>query len=972
MKTIHTKIRFAFVLAFLTLFSFSALAQEYRYETVPGDPLNVRIYTLDNGLRIYTSVYEEEPRIQTAIAVKTGSKHDPADNTGLSHYLEHLMFKGSKNIGTIDFEAESYYLNQIDSLFEVYRLLTDEQERRATYRVIDSISLLAAEYAIPNEYDRLLSALGARGTNAYTSVEQTVYINDIPSNQFDNWLNIEFERFSQPVFRLFHTELETVYEEKNMSLDNDGRMVMEALMRGLYPTHPYGTQTTLGDPEHLKNPSLLSLREYFNRRYVPNNMAIVLSGDFDPDEVLPLIDATFGRLKARPLDDFSFEPQKPITEPIIKEVYGPDAEFLRIGFRFNGVNSEDTYKLLMLTNILNNRMAGLIDLNLVQSQEVLDAGASVYLKMDYTTHLFYGRPKQGQTLEEVKELLLSQIELVKNGDFPDWYMEAVVNDYKLSEIREMESNRARNNAMVRAFGQEVPWSERVQRIEYMSQISKQDIIDFANKHYDNNYVVVYKRTGTRENVHKIEKPEITSVPINRDAQSDFAKHILSWEPIPIEPVFLDYENDITKLQTKSNIEVLYNKNEESPTFALYYVFDMGNNHHKKLTLAIEYLNYLGTSKYSPSELMLAFFRTGCRFNISTSNERVYITLSGLSENMAQGLKLLEHLLADAQPNETALKNLVDDILKKREDDKLSKSSILWSAMFNYGVFGKTNPFTNIIPEKELRKIKPEELTAIIRELNSYEHKVLYYGTHSPKELEKILMTYHKVPKRLKTLPAEKQFAELETNENRVYVVDYDMRQVDILMLSRSVEFSPDITSQVRVFNQYFGRGMSSVVFQEMREAQGLAYTAFANFRTPSRPDRHHYIMTYIATQNDKLPEATAGMHDLLNNMPVSQMSFENAKESIIEGIRTERITKASVLFNYLQARRMGYTHDIRKDIFNEVPVMNFDELKAFQQEYLKDKNYTILVLGNKDAIDIEALSEFGEIQYLSLEDIFGY
>jgi len=962
----------AIFIAFFLQITHVFAQKKYNYESVDGDHLNVRIYTLDNGLKIYTSVYKDEPRIQTSIAVRTGAKHDPADNTGLSHYLEHLMFKGSESFGSLDYETEKYYLKKIDSLFEVYRVLTNEKQRRDTYRIIDSISAIAAQYAIPNEYDKLLSAIGAKGTNAYTAVEQTVYINDIPSNQFAKWLDIEYERFSRPVFRLFHTELETVYEEKNMAMDNDGRNQMEALMNGLYPTHPYGTQTTLGDPEHLKNPSLLSLKEYYNSRYVPNNMAIILSGDFDPDEVVAMIDATFGKLEPVALTAYEFRKLPDIKSPVIKEVVGPDAESLRIGFRFQGVKSDDTYKLLFVDNILNNRMAGLIDLNLVQAQKVLSAGSFVYLKEDYSAHIFAGTPKEGQTLEEVKNLILGQIELLKKGEFPDWYMEAIINDYKLSEIREMESNRARNSVMVNAFVQNLDWKDRVSRIERMSKITKKDVIEFVNRHYRDNHVIVYKRTGPKAHVHKIDKPHITPLSINRDAQSEFFKEMISRDVAPIEPVFLDYEKDLKKFRTQNGVEVLYKKNEESPTSSLYFIFEMGNNHNPKLGLAIDYMSYLGTSKMSPAEVLMAFYRTGCTFRASCSDEQTVIIISGLSENIREALSIYSQLIADAQPNPAALKNMVEDLIKKRANDKLAKNTILWGGMLNYGMFGKNSPFTNIIPEKELKSIKPEELTEIIKSLNKYQHKVLYYGTHSPNELEKLLVTNQKSKRELKELPAEKIFTEQPNTKTKVYVVDYDMKQVDIMMLSKSENFSVEIIPEVNMFNEYFGRGMSSVVFQEMREAKGLAYTAFANFRTPSRPDRSHYIMTFIGTQSDKLPEATAGMYDLLNNMPESEKHFENAKEAIIEKIRTERITKASILFSYLRAQRMGINHDTRRDTYERTPQMTFKELKAFQEKYLKDKNYNILVLGNKASLNIDELKKYGEVIFLKLEDIFGY
>ena len=944
----------------------------YEYKSIPGDPLQARIYTLENGLTVYLSVYSNAPRIQTAIAVRTGSKHDPSDNTGLSHYLEHLMFKGTGNFGTIDFQAESYYLNQIDSLFEVYRELVNPVERLAVYRIIDSVSTIASRFAIANEYDIMMSALGAKGTNAYTGVEQTVYINDIPSNQLERWLTIEADRFSNPVFRLFHTELETVYEEKNMSLDNDGRKVMEALMSTLYPNHTYGTQTTLGSQEHLKNPSLLSLKEYFRSRYVPNNMAIALSGEFDPDEAIRMIDEKFGGMEYVPLTPFEVPVEEAITEPVIKEVVGPDAESLRIGFRLGGYESRDADLMSLMNMVLSNRTAGLIDLNLVQAQKVLSANSFTYIKQDYSTHIFSGTPKQGQTLEEVGELILAQIELVKQGDFPDWLVTAIINDFKMRELRSFESNWSRVNSMLNAFLMEVPYSFVANRLNRLSKITKDDIVKFANENYNNNYVMVYKRTGADTSIVKVDKPPITPIEVNRQAQSDFVREILAVKVPPIDPVFIDYKKDIQHFTLKNSVPVYHIVNTENEIFNLYYIFDIGNNHDKRLGIALSYLQYLGTPQYSPAEIQQEFYKTGCSFNVSSSEDQVFVTLTGLSENFENGLILFEHLLANALPNEEAYKNLVEDVLKRRSDNKLSKSAILWGALYNYGIYGNTSPYTNIITAEEFNKLQPSELVEIIRNLNQQKHRVLYYGPFGKETLSKQLVKHHPIPKKFKPAPGEKLFTELDTKQNKVFVVDYDMKQVEIIMLSKTDDYNPANIPVISIFNEYFGSGMSSIVFQELREAKGLAYSAYARYSTPSRPDRAHHITTFIGTQNDKLPEALHGMSDLINNMPESERSFLISREAIEEKIRTERITKTSILFNYERARKMGFQEDIRKNIFNEVRQMEFPVLQAFQEKYLKDRNYHILVLGKKDELDIDTLEKYGEIHYLTLEEIFGY
>jgi len=320
---------------------------DYSYQIVKGDPFNARIYKLKNGLTVYMSVYKDEPRIQTYIAVRAGSKFDPDDASGLAHYLEHMLFKGTDKYGTSDYAVEKVYLDQIISMFEVYRKTTDKSERKVIYHKIDSISGLASHYAIANEYDKMLSSIGAKGTNAYTSVEQTVYTNNIPSSQLAKWLTIEAERFRNPVMRLFHTELEAVYEEKNRGLDNDDRKMWVALYKGLFPTNPYGTHTVLGTIEDLKNPSIKKVLEYYHTYYVPNNMAICLSGDFDMDEAIKLIDEKFGTYKTKQVPVYHPPVEKPITSPVTENVYGPEPAELVIAYRFPGAVSHDADMITM-------------------------------------------------------------------------------------------------------------------------------------------------------------------------------------------------------------------------------------------------------------------------------------------------------------------------------------------------------------------------------------------------------------------------------------------------------------------------------------------------------------------------------------------------------------------------------------------------------------------------------------------------
>jgi len=947
-------------------------ASKQDYETVEGDPTNTRIYTLENGLKVYLSVNEEAPRVHTSIAVRAGSKNDPATATGLAHYLEHMLFKGTDKYGTTDFSKEGPMLVEIDSLYEVYRGTEDKAERTRIYAMIDSVSQMASKLAIANEYDKMVSEMGAKGTNAYTSQERTVYINDIPTNQLKKWITLEAERFRNPQLRLFHTELEAVYEEKNRTLDNDGRKAFYALMDNLYPNHQYGQQTTIGTIDHLKNPSITEIKNYYNKYYVPNNMAIILSGDFNPDSVISLVRENFGDMEPSDVPEFTVTEESPIKETVRDSVLGPDAEFMYMAYRFDGVGSKEAELIRLCDMILANSTAGLIDLNLNQTQKVLNASSFTYILSDYSAHMMNGRAKQGQSLREVEQLLLDQIDSLKTGNFPDWLPQACINDLKLSRLKRLESNRGRTGMMVNSFIQKTPWEEEVKSIEALEKYSKQDIMDFAKQNYADNYVVVYKKTGEDTTVKSVEKPKITPVEVNRDDASPFLTMITDMKTEKIEPRFLNYSEDVSETKLDNGITVRTVKNESNDLFTLYYLFDMGKDQNVKLDIAVEYLPFLGTDKYSPSEIQQEFYKIGCDFDVFASDDRVYVTLSGLNENFDKGVELFEHLLANAKPNQEAYESLVSNTLKARENAKLSKSTILFSGMMNYAMYGEANPFKNILSESALKAMEPSELTDIINGLSDYKHRVLYYGPLSQKELSTKLEKMHNAPEEMKPVPEGGNFAEIENDGNLVYVVDYDMEQAEILMLSKKKLYNAKNVAAAAIYNEYFGGGMGSIVFQEMRESKALAYSVYSVYTSPSDSSKSHYVLAYIGTQADKLPEAMKGMTDLLNDMPESEKSFELAKKAALEKIRTERITKSSKLWNYETALKRGLDYDLRKDVYEQVPQMTMADLKKFHQEFIKNSDYNIMVIGDKDKVDMDALKSYGPVSFLSLKEIFGY
>ena len=964
----------ALVLAALALGSCSS---KYTYETVPDDPLQARIYTLDNGLKVYMSVNPDEPRIQTYIAVRVGGKNDPAETTGLAHYFEHLMFKGTTNFGTQDYEAEKPLLDQIEQQFEVYRKTTGEAERKAIYHVIDSLSYEASKLAIPNEYDKLMAAIGANGTNAYTSFDVTCYTEDIPSNQVEEWAKIQADRFRNCVIRGFHTELETVYEEKNMSLTQDARKVWEATLSALFPHHPYGTQTVLGTQEHLKNPSITNIKEYYKTWYVPNNMAICLSGDFDPDQMIATIDKYFGTLQPNPnLPELNLPKEEPITTPIVREVLGPDAENITLAWRLPAASDPDAELMQVVSQILYNGQAGLIDLDLTQQQKTLSAYAYPSLMADYGTFEMAGRPKAGQTLDEVKDLLLAELKKLREGDFDDALLEATVNNFKLMQQYQLQSNESRADWFVQSFVNGTDWANEASSLNRLAQITKQQVVDLANKYLrDDNYAVIYKRQGKDPNEKKIDKPQITPIAMNRDTASAFLRQIQTEaaNAAPIEPVFLDYTKDLTQLTAKNGaIPVLYKQNEENDIFQLVYYFDMGAEQDRYLGMAAQYLEYLGTSDMTPEQVKQAFYRMACSFGVSSGQRRTYVTLTGLNEYLPQAIALFEKLLADAQVNPQAYANLVADQLKARQDAKLNQSRN-FSRLMQYVWYGP-QATKLALSEAELKVTDPQTLVDRIHGLGSYKHRILYYGPSTQDELLAVIDKEHRTPAALKDIPAPAYRVTLrQTPETRVFIAPYDAKNLYMLQYSsRGEKFDPAIEPGRQLYDEYFGGGMNSIVFQEMRESRGLAYSAWAGLNRPPYLDQDYYFVSQIATQSDKLMDAVNTFNDIINNMPLSENAFRLAKDAMITRLRTDRVTGMSVIWNYLDAQDLGQTVDSRIKLYNDIQNLTLDDVAAFQQQWVKGRTYYYGILGSFKDLDMKALEKLGPVTRLTTEDIFGY
>ena len=962
------------------VFGLNIQAKKYEYQSVEGDLTKTRIYTLDNGLKVYLSVNHEKPRIQTYIAVRTGSKNDPAETTGLAHYLEHLMFKGTTHFGTTNAETEAPLLKDIKDRYERYRLLTDPEQRKQAYHEIDSVSQVAAQYFIPNEYDKLMAAIGAEGTNAFTSNDVTCYTEDIPANEIENWAKIQSDRFQHMVIRGFHTELEAVYEEYNIYLTNDNDKVWSALGKKLTPTHPYGTQTTIGTQEHLKNPSIVNIENYFKKWYVPNNVAICMAGDFDPDKTIALIDQYFGGWK--PGDDVSqplFPVQKPLTAPTDTTVIGQQAEQVWMGWLAKKASDLQNDTLDVIASMLNNGKAGLFDLNLNQAMRVQGAGCMNQSLQDYSSFVMMGMPKPNQSLEEVRALLLGEIDNLKKGNFSDDLLPAVINNLKLDYQRALENNRWRVSQHLDAFINGKSWAQQTGLLDRVSKLTKQDIVDFANRFFTDGYATIFKRQGVDSLQKKIDKPAITPIPTNRDLVSQFVKDIQLSQVEPILPEFVDFNKALTISEVKrvkgkkvKGLPLLYVKNTTDSLFTLTFRYEFGHEDDNRYDMVSDYLDVVGTKDLSATEIKQQFYNLACSYSVNVNADNLNISLSGLSEHMPAALKLLEDLLQNAQGDADSYNSFVDVILKARENRKQDQRTC-FDYLYHYALYGPHNIRRDDMTEQQLRETNPQDLLNLLGDLRNMEHQVLYYGPMSVQALSDLLAKEHPTPRVLKPVPAGQPYTRELTPKNEVWIAPYDAKNIYMRMYhNEDRAWNPAENGVQTLFNEYYGSGMNGIVFQEMREARGLAYNAGAAYLRPDRQGEKEFFFTHIISQNDKMMDCINQFNQILDTIPQSEAAFQIAKESVLKQMATSRVRKTGIINRYLMTKRLGLDKDLAEATYQAIQQLQLKDIVAFEQANMANKPFRYIILGDEKELDMEALGKIGPIKRLTLEEIFGY
>ena len=562
---------------------------------------------------------------------------------------------------------------------------------------------------------------------------------------------------------------------------------------------------------------------------------------------------------------------------------------------------------------------------------------------------------------------------LRKGEFDDNLLSSVIANKKLNFYKSLDDNDTRASIMVDAFVNDQKWADVATQLERQSKLSKQDIMNFADKYLRaDNFVCVYKRMGEDTTLKKIEKPAITPIPANREYESAFVKEIKNAQVPEIQPEFLDFKKDLTVSKTSKKLPLVYKQNTQDDLFDLVFRYEFGDEDDIRYSYAAQYLDYIGTDKKSVSAIKQAFYKLACNYSVVQSAKTLQISLNGLNENLPAALNLLEEVLQNAKADKTSWNQFVDLIEKTQQDAKATQKTN-FSYLWDYSTYGPYNPTRHAIKTADLRKMDPQALINLLGGLNNMEHTVAYYGPYSEKQLNAILAKEHKTAKKLAAVPEGKEYVKEDIKQNEIYIAPYEAKNIYLRSYQNTGKKS-DVKdgALIALFNEYYGGGMNSVVFQELRETRGLAYNAGAYYYIPVRKEEKDYFMKHIISQNDKMMDCISVFDDITNNFPQNEASFNLAKQSLKKSLQSRRTTKAGVINAYFNAKLRGIDYDVNKLYYDQLPSLTLQDLTNFEKQNIVGKPYRMVILGDEKNLDMKSLEKIAPIKRLSQEEIFGY
>lgn len=912
--------------------------------------------TLSNGLKVWLSYDHTQPKVYGSVVVNIGAKDSP--NTGIAHYFEHIMFKGTDKIGTIDYDSERPILEKIADKYALLKSAATQEERTKIQIEINELSIEAAQYAVPNDFNNLISKYGGTELNAGTSYDYTLYHNAFTPEYLEHWCLLNSERLLSPVFRLFQSELETVYEEKNMYSDQPATGVQQALFERLTAPHPY-RYPIIGSTEALKSPDLHQMQEFFDKYYTAGNMGLILTGDFKRDGLEALLECTFGRLRAGSIPRPEVPAPRPLEGIETMDVKLPIPFVRGSGLIWASVPLSDP-KLLhfqVIQGLLSNEgKTGLLD-TLILNHKLQLAQALPFSLNDLGYFVILILPKMPlQTNRSAQKHVLKAIESIREGQIPVELFEQVKLSLHRQLLQQLEDPKKRQELLQNMMAQRSSIEQLRRDLVLLQQMTMADIQEVAQAYLGDDRLVVRKKNG-RYLSEKMQKPPFAPIRApHTHSQSPFAKQL---EEVPVTPLTirtqdLSGEDLYTVLGGNSLVKYFHTPNTANSLFSLDLIFFRGAYEHPILEVLESYLDLIGAGGESAQEFNTSLQVLGATLTYTASRSYFMFSLQGYDEYFEASVALLVKMFTDPQADPNALKQVLQ--IKKTTDNALKSSTRDISARFSDFVrYRDRADYRRSLRYSEIKKLKPRQLLSELSSVLTSEVDIHYCGTLESPEVQGILSTH--LPLSRVTTPfsgytflVSEPIADTNTRITHLK----DTTQSIIRAYLQLGDLTPEEEGIAILFGNYFGSGMGSVLFQEVREYRSLAYGVSAQMVIPHRnsPERIADMTLFMSTQSDKTEEALELLQQLIQDPPFDAERLANAAEGI-KSIAYAQYPPMRMRSRRLSSMiRQGLTEDYALELLRTSEEVTLEQLQDFHAKHIASKPISFVIVGDKDKMNL--------------------